>query len=185
MVKAVAALLTVGLLGGLSLGGASASRLGPPSADLVGVTVLLAKRTKTSGCTLGPNPDRRCSPGAYYRKLSKTVICAPAFRTPDVRYVPQSEKYAVEQEYGMKPAKYGSSLEIDHLVSLELGGSNDLANLFPEGLYAHPGYKIKDKLENAVHDQVCDGKMTLRSAQRAIAQDWQALYATVFGTPPA
>ena len=37
----------------------------------VGVTVLLARRTKSAGCTLGPNPDRRCSPGAYYSKLTK------------------------------------------------------------------------------------------------------------------
>ena len=32
----------------------------------VGKTILLASRTKTSGCKLGPLPDRRCSPGAYY-----------------------------------------------------------------------------------------------------------------------
>jgi hypothetical protein len=85
----------------------------------------------------------------------------------------------------MKPAMYGSSLEIDHIVSLELGGSNEIANLFPEGLYAHPGYRIKDKLENKLHDLVCDGEMTFRSAQRRIAKDWQALYATVYGTPAA
>ena len=30
-----------------------------------------------------------------------------------------------------KPGHYGSSLEIDHIVSLELGGSNDIAILFP------------------------------------------------------
>jgi hypothetical protein len=32
---------------------------GPPSID-VGKTVLLTPRTKTSGCTLAANPDRRC-----------------------------------------------------------------------------------------------------------------------------
>jgi hypothetical protein len=47
----------------------------------------------------------------------------------------------------------------------ELGGSNDPANLFPERLNAHPGYRVKDKLENKLHDLVCDGKMTLRAAQ--------------------
>jgi hypothetical protein len=31
----------------------------------VGSTVLLAHRTQTGGCTLGANPDRQCSPGAY------------------------------------------------------------------------------------------------------------------------
>src|SRR5262245_12722070 len=77
----------------------------------VGATVLLAAHTKTTGCELGPDPDRACSPGAYYSKLTKAVICSPTFHTDDIRYVPQSEKYEVEKEYGMKPKLYGRSLE--------------------------------------------------------------------------
>jgi len=46
--------------------------------------------------------------------------------------VPRSLKYAVEKEYGMKPAEYGKTLEINHIISLELGGSNCIANPFPE-----------------------------------------------------
>jgi hypothetical protein len=53
---------------------------------------LLAKRTMTSGCVLGANSDRRCSPGASYSKLTKAVICDKTkFKTPMVRYVPDSE----------------------------------------------------------------------------------------------
>ena len=48
----------------------------------------------------------------------------------------------------MQPGHYGSTLEIDHIVSLELGGSNDIANLYPEKLDAAPGYQVKDRLEN-------------------------------------
>ena len=99
---------------------------------MVGATVLLARRTRTSGCRLGPNPDRRCSPGAYYTGLTQAVICSPTFRTSTVRDVPESEKHALEIEYGMVPKGYGRTLEIDHIVSLELGGSNDIANLYPE-----------------------------------------------------
>ena len=83
----------------------------------VGATVLLARRTKGGGCTLGPNPDRRCSPGAYYSKLTKALICSSSSRTSSIRNVPESEKFAVEREYGMAPGHYGSSLEIDHIVS--------------------------------------------------------------------
>ena len=150
----------------------------------VGQTVLLASRTATSGCRLGPNPDRRCSPGAYYSKLTKRVICGAGFRTSSIRNVPQSEKFAVEREYGMAAARYGRALEIDHIVSLELGGSNDIANLFPQGQYAHPGYGAKDRLENKLHDRVCSGAMTLRIVQRRIASNWQALYKRVFGLAP-
>ena len=150
----------------------------------VGKTVLLAPRTQTTGCTLGPNPDRQCSPGAYYSKLTKAVICSSTFRTSTVRHVPQSLKFDVEREYGMEAKLYGSSLEIDHIISLELGGSNHIANLYPEGLFANPGYRLKDKLENKLHDLVCDGKKTLRSVQRGIASDWQKLYKQVFGVAP-
>ena len=151
----------------------------------VGHTVLLASRTKTSACKLGPNPDRRCSPGAYYSHLTRSVLCAPSFHTSSIRNVPQSEKYAVEGEYGIAPGHYGTSLEIDHIVSLELGGSNDIANLFPERAGASPGYHVKDRLENALHDRVCSGQMTLRYVQRAIASNWQLLYRRVFGVAPS
>jgi hypothetical protein len=150
----------------------------------VGKTILLAKRTKTSGCKLSPNPDHRCSPGAYYSKLTKTVVCSSSFRTSSIRNVPQSEKYEVEEEYGMVRKLYGRTLEIDHIVSLELGGSNDIANLFPENAIPAPGYRVKDKLENKLHSLVCSGSMNLRSAQRGIATNWQKLYKSVYGVAP-
>ena len=147
----------------------------------VGATVLLARQTRTSGCKLGPNPDRRCSPGAYSSGLSRSVLCSPGFHTSTIRNVSDSERHAVEVEYGLQPRGYGSTLEIDHIISLELGGSNTIANLYPERA---PGYSVKDKLENRLHQMACSGSITLRAAQQGIAQNWQALYARVFGTRP-
>jgi hypothetical protein len=148
---------------------------------------LLGQRTKTTGCTLGALPDRRCSPGAYYSGLTKGVICAASFRTGPIRNVPESEKHQVEIEYGLAAKGYGSTLEIDHIVSLELGGSNDIANLYPEkaALPGHaPGFHIKDKLENAAHKAVCAGTISLRSAQQQIASNWEKLYKHLFGIAP-
>ena len=162
----------------------SVSAAGPGKVD-VGATVLLQTRTKTSGCTLGALPDRRCSPGAYYSKLTRQVVCSASFRTSSVRNVPDSEKHQVEIEYGLVPHPYGSTLEIDHIVSLELGGSNDIANLYPEQADAHPGFHVKDVLENKLHTLVCGGQMALRTAQRQIAANWEGLYKEVFGAPPA
>ena len=162
----------------------AASPAGPGTID-VGTTVLLQTRTRTNGCTLGALPDRRCSPGAYYSKLTRPVICAATFRTSSVRNVPDSEKNQVEIEYGLAPRPYGSTLEIDHIVSLELGGSNGIANLFPERAAAHPGFHVKDVLENKLHTLVCGGQMALRTAQRQIAANWEGLYKEVFGAPPA
>jgi len=63
----------------------------------------------------------------------------------------------------------GTGSELDHLVSLEIGGSNDEANLWPE-IGKIPN--AKDKVENDLHDAVCSGKVTLVAAQQAIASDW-------------
>jgi hypothetical protein len=178
----VAALLGLSLLSGLLALPALAEKIHGVE---VGTTVFLAQRTRTSNCALGANPDRACSPGAYYSKLTKSRICDPDFRTGPIRNVPQSEKHAVEVEYGLEPKAYGSALEIDHIVSLELGGSNDIANLFPEKAKAHPGYHAKDKLENKLHDLVCDGTRTLSTVRRQIAKDWEVLYKSVFGVAPS
>ena len=57
----------------------------------------------------------------------------------------------------------------DHLVPLELGGSNDATNLWPESL---PTPNPKDKVENALNAAVCDGRVKLAAARAAIAADW-------------
>jgi hypothetical protein len=157
---------------------------GSAALPAVGAAVLLAPRTSTGGCRRGPLPDRRCSPGAYSAGLTTAVICSPGFRTATIRNVPQSEKFQVEAEYGLRPAYYGFTIEIDHIVPLELGGSNDSANLFPEPGSGAANYHVKDALENALHDLVCSGAIGLRAAQRAIAANWEALYRRVFGVPP-
>jgi hypothetical protein len=57
-----------------------------------------------------------------------------------------------------------------HLVSLELGGGpDDPRNLWPE---PHPSPNPKDKIENNLHRAVCSHRITLATAQTAIASDW-------------
>ena len=80
----------------------------------------------------------------------------------------------------MAPKAYGRTIEIDHIVSLELGGSNDIANLFPEPGTGAANYHIKDKLENRLHAMVCSGAITLSAAQHGIANNWMSLYRKVF-----
>jgi hypothetical protein len=171
--------------------GSSSTSAGAPSAGsaisaaaALGRTVLIAPRTRTAGCRRGAEPDRRCSPGAYYSGLTRAVICSPSFHTSTIRDVPQSEKFQVETEYGMPAAYYGYTIEIDHIVPLELGGSNDSANLFPEAGSGRSNYHVKDELENRLHDLVCSGAIPLRTAQQGIATNWQTLYRKVFDTAP-
>lgn len=67
--------------------------------------------------------------------------------------------------------------ELDHLISLELGGCPDcVTNLWPQPYSPKPGAHEKDKVENFLHNQVCSGAMTLQEAQRQIVQDWYKVY---------
>jgi hypothetical protein len=162
--------------------GASAPSTGAVN---VGTTVIVGHRLRTTDCLRGVKPDRRCSPGAYYSRLTKAVICSASFHTGSIRNVPQSEKFQVETEYGMPARLYGRSIEIDHIVPLELGGSNDIANLYPEPGSRKANYHVKDELENKLHDLVCSGAMELRTAQRGIATNWETIYKKVFGAAPS
>jgi hypothetical protein len=143
----------------------------------------LAARTRTYGCRPGVLPDRRCSPGAYDPGVTQAnigaTICVPGY-SESVRNVPESEKRAVYTEYGITHhAPY--SYEVDHIVSLELGGSNDIANLYPESYSIANGARVKDRLENALHRAVCEGRVPLRTAQRQIATNWLAAYRRYLG----
>ena len=132
-------------------------------------------QTKTSGCMVrGPLQDSACTPGAIIASATKDVICQPGYAR-SVRNVPTSEKDQVYAEYDIashSPGEY----EVDHLVSLELGGSNDIANLWPEAAFPKPGFHEKDKVENYLHDQVCSGAISLQQAQIGIATNWLKVY---------
>ena len=131
----------------------------------------IGQRTKTSGCVSSNGlPDSACTPGAIFPDATKDKICVPGYSS-SVRNVPQSEKDKAFAEYGItshEPGQY----EVDHLISLELGGSNGIANLWPEPASPTPGFHEKDKVENYLHDQVCSGAMSLQQAQVAIATNW-------------
>jgi Protein of unknown function (DUF3761) len=166
------------------LDGTSNSQSSGPSSSAVvalGRTVLLAPRTRSTGCRQTAEPDRRCSPGAYSTGLTRTVLCSSSFRSSSIRNVPASEKYAVERDYGLPARAYGTTIEIDHIVPLELGGSNTIANLFPEPGSGVADYHAKDRLENRLHELVCSGSIALRAAQRGISSDWITLYRRIFG----
>jgi hypothetical protein len=147
-------------------------------------TRLLGPRTRTTRCHVhGPLPDHACSPGAVFVGVSKATICTPGY-TARVRNVGTDERDSIFREYGLPVRSYGRSYEVDHIVSLELGGSNDPANLYPEAAAPAPGYHVKDRLENRLHALVCAGQFPLGVAQRDIARDWVALYRQVYGVAP-
>ncbi|HZU66518.1 MAG TPA: HNH endonuclease [Ktedonobacteraceae bacterium] len=132
-------------------------------------------QTKTSGCQAhGGLPDSACTPGAIFPNATAQEICKSGYAS-SVRNVPTSEKDQAYAEYGITHHSSGQ-YEVDHLVSLELGGSNDIANLWPEAASPTPGFHQKDQVENYLHNQVCSGAISLKEAQIEIATNWLAVY---------
>jgi hypothetical protein len=132
-------------------------------------------------------PNRNITPGVI-RTSDKSEICAKHFTTKKYRHTTKAMKQQVCKAYGIEgecPSTTGA-FEIDHLVPLELGGADDVANLWPQlALYPDgPGFHTKDVLENELHKRVCSLKITLPDAQACIASNWMTCYQRIYGEPP-
>jgi hypothetical protein len=125
-------------------------------------------RLSASGAYL---QDSICTPGAIFN-VTKKEICVPGY-TARVRNVSEKLKESVYNEYGITDREKGE-YEIDHLIPLTLGGSNDITNLFPQPAAPKPGFHEKDTIEVRLNKKVCKGELTLEEAQRIIATDWSS-----------
>lgn len=146
--------------------------------------------TKTSGCVMAkaadgaPLADAACTPGGVNSTLTKMILCASTFRTAPYRNVSQATKNAVYMAYGIATHQAGD-YEIDHLVSLEDGGTNNIGNLWPQPANKlvtgststpPPGFEEKDKVETLAHRDICSGNVDMTAEQRQLATDWTQLY---------
>ena len=113
--------------------------------------------------------DLRFTPGEI-RTTNRALVCSESTKT--IRKPGLQEVYVL---YGATK-KPGICCEIDHLISLELGGANTLQNEWPQPYEPRPGAREKDEVENWLHKQVCEGIMPLESAQNRIATNWYAVY---------
>src|ERR1700730_1192230 len=111
-------------------------------------------------------PDPNATPGDAVTGDAQPV-CVPGYARSE-RNVSGAVKKQVYALYGVHPStqtRNGKTVrvccEVDHLISLELGGSNELKNLWPEPYLPRPGSRQKDALENWLHKQVCLGKMPI------------------------
>ena len=117
-------------------------------------------------------PDHSMTPGDV-ATTDVIKICKPGYAS-SVRYVSQATKQKVFDDYGIKRS---NKYEVDHLISLQLGGSNAPSNLWPQSLYTTPyNAHDKDRLESTLHGLVCKGKMSILDAQRMIRDNWIDAY---------
>jgi hypothetical protein len=93
---------------------------------------------------------------------------------PPVR-VTDKLKTEIMTSYGS--AGSAGNYELDHLISLQLGGcTNCKENLWPEAYKPRPNAREKDAAETYLKRQVCNGAMTLDAAQKQITHDWYGVY---------
>jgi len=122
-------------------------------------------------------------PGGVNPTVTVEVLRDPAYRTGCTRNSGTSakQKNATYNWYRILHPSNNTGAhqicELDHLISLELGGADTLDNIWPQ--CGPPGvpliqryFKQKDLVENYLAAQVKAGNIDLTDAQYGIARDW-------------
>jgi hypothetical protein len=118
--------------------------------------------------------DPACTPGAIDTAVTQaniqSTICVTGYTTTVRPPDSITEPAKLQSMMAYSSPGSASDYEYDHLVPLELGGSSDVRNLFPE---AHAGGSYtKDGVESRLNHVVCSGQVSLAAAQQAIATNW-------------
>ncbi len=138
-------------------------------------------------------PDLTKTPGATNADITQDTIaqtiCNPSWSTksirPPVSYTSPLKAKQIAAEYTYNGDTNFADYELDHLISLELGGNpTSEQNLWPEPYHtqvsgAEVGAHQKDTVENYLHKQVCTGALTLAEAQHEVVTDWYAVYISI------
>lgn len=138
------------------------------------------KTRKKNGFRL---PDPKCTPGAINETLTLDVMTMKSFVTDCVRNQATSADKKLDTYTWYKARKPATNTgknqvcELDHLVSLELGGADTLDNIWPQcgprkAILNSRYFKRKDAVENFLAGEVRNGKISLAEAQKRIAEDW-------------
>ncbi|MFQ4149576.1 hypothetical protein AAGW05_12910 [Arthrobacter sp. LAPM80] len=122
-------------------------------------------------------PDPSCTPGAVDPAVTEgnlgSTICMSGYTATVRPPASATDRFKVISllDYGESPNR---TIELDHLVSLELGGANSATNLWPElnRTGATGTTNPKDAVEGTLHKAVCDHRVKLIDAQNAVARDW-------------
>ena len=161
---------------------------------LLAVTTALVALSLPVGATVPSGlPNAARTPGALNPAVTQatiqSTICVSGY-TQTIR-PPESYTYNLKVQqlhsgYAVNGDTYTHDYEEDHLIALEIGGNPySVKNLWPEPWYGAAYTKwnasVKDELENRLHSLVCSGQLPLRTAQVAMATNWEAAYTRYVG----
>jgi hypothetical protein len=117
-------------------------------------------------------PSAFQTPGAK-SKANEAQVCAADFEA-SVKPMAKWQRDQALEKYGKRPEDFTG--ELDHLIPLSLGGTNDPDNLWPLPANKDMGPDQKKELDLKLHQLVCDKTLTLKAAQDAIRKDWVKAY---------
>jgi hypothetical protein len=105
--------------------------------------------------------------GAFDPAATPAEVCALGYAHHHRRVSKRLRARVYERDGIPKGQRRGWT--IDHLIPLELGGTNAIANLAAQ---PKDEAREKDRDENRLHAEVCAGKRTLEAARADIQRRW-------------
>jgi hypothetical protein len=152
-------------------------RLAWAAACFVGA-VALAPLVWETTVNAGPRPKANLTPGEI-RPIELAEVCRTGEAQVVVRNIPEDTQRRVFAAYGISPR--AGEFEVDYLITPDLGGTESVRNMWPQPYSTKWNAKVKDRLEQRLHQLVCDGKLDLATAQHDIASDWIGAYRKYLG----
>ena len=107
-------------------------------------------------------------------KANEAQICTADFEA-SVKPIAKWQRDQALERYGKRPEDFTG--ELDHLIPIALGGTNDPDNVWPMPPSKTMGPEQKKALDLKLHQLVCDKTLKLKDAQDAIKKDWVKAYA--------
>lgn len=154
------------------------------------IALLLAVLCLAADPPVSPNPH--LTPGVINTNVSVQEVLKHGYTAkPGVRKVSGKTHRDVFIRYFGRVPDHPERWEVDHLISLEIGGANDISNLWPQPYFTLPyNAHTKDKLENFMA-RMCRERLRtngplqaealMHAYQGEIATNWIGAYDRYFG----
>jgi hypothetical protein len=132
-----------------------------------------------------PLPNPKLTPGVADKNATRKIICGNSDPQPSNITVALRHQVFVAYRLGGDADPYckPKGCEVDRLIGSQLGGTDDLRNLWPQPISGAWNLAMKNRIQKRLKREVCRGRLSLEAAQWAISQDWTAVYRRYFGDP--